>query len=371
MLELSRTDARRIAVRAQLLAEPCPTDLLAVVRHLTAIQHDQTAHVAPSADLVLWSRLGASYALGDVEAPLEEGRIVDLCGFLRPVEDVRLFRDAMARWPWPLLRDWQEDVAGWVHANDACRRDLLDRLRQDGPLTAADLPDTCEVPWRSSGWNNNRNVQRLLDLMEQRGEIAAVGRAGRHKLWDLADRIYPDDDPDEGRVPAEEAWAIREQRRLRSLGIVRPTGEDLAEEPVHAAIGDHAVIDGVKGEWRVDPEQLGQPFTGRTALISPLDRLVIDRKRMTDLFEFDYQLEMYKPAAKRRWGYFALPVLHGDRLVGKADLTADRTEGALVVNAVHEDEPFAADVTEAVDAELADLARCLGLELTGPQVEGA
>ena len=88
-----------------------------------------------------------------------------------------------------------------------------------------------------------------------------------------------------------------------------------------------------------------------------------DRKRLTEVFEFDYLLEMYKPAARRRWGYYALPILYGDRLVGKLDATADRAEGALVVTAVHEDEPFSAQTREAVDAEIAGLARWLGVEV--------
>ena len=94
-------------------------------------------------------------------------------------------------------------------------------------------------------------------------------------------------------------------------------------EPVDVGdAGEPAVVEGVKGEWRVDPAALGADFEGRTALLSPFDRLVYDRRRAEELFEFEYTLEMYKPAAKRRWGYFALPVLHDDRLVGKVD--ADR-----------------------------------------------
>ena len=100
------------------------------------------------------------------------------------------------------------------------------------------------------------------------------------------------------------------------------------------------MIEGVRGKWRVDPANLGEPLAGRAAVLSPLDRLVFDRKRMAELFEFDYQLEMYKPAAKRRWGYWAMPILHDDRLVGKLDATADREAGVLRVDAVHEDEPF-------------------------------
>ena len=105
------------------------------------------------------------------------------------------------------------------------------------------------------------------------------------------------------------------------------------------------------------------PFRGRTALLSPFDAIVRDRKRMEDLFEFDYVLEMYKPAATRRWGYFALPVLHGDRLVGKLDATADRKAGRLFVDAVHEDVPFTPAMTRAVDGEIAALAERLGLAL--------
>jgi uncharacterized protein YcaQ len=123
------------------------------------------------------------------------------------------------------------------------------------------------------------------------------------------------------------------------------------------------VVEGVKGTWRVDPAQLGQPFSGRAALLSPFDRLIHDRKRTVELFEFDYQLEMYKPAARRRWGYFALPVLYGDRLVGKLDAVADRKAGVLRVHAIHRDVAFTGTMTEEIHAEIEDLARWLGLDV--------
>ena len=127
--------------------------------------------------------------------------------------------------------------------------------------------------------------------------------------------------------------------------------------------GEPAVVEGVRGKWRVDPAQLGQPFYGRAALLSPFDRLVLDRKRMAELFEFDYILEMFKPAAKRRWGYYALPILYGDQLVGKLDATADRKAGELRVDAMHEDHDWSFAVRDAVDAEIDDLARWLDLHL--------
>jgi uncharacterized protein YcaQ len=191
--------------------------------------------------------------------------------------------------------------------------------------------------------------------------VVVAGRKGRERLWDLASRIYPDTF-----VPAAtEAERIRNERRLSALGIARERGPECPVEPADVgAVGEPAVIDGVRGEWRVDPAQLGQPFSGRVALLSPFDRLVHERTRTLEIFEFDYALEMYKPSTKRRWGYFALPILHDDRLVGKLDTTADRGSGVLRVDAIHEDVPFSKAMTAAVRAEIADLARWLGLDVT-------
>ena len=139
-------------------------------------------------------------------------------------------------------------------------------------------------------------------------------------------------------------------------------------EPVDVGeAGEAAVVEGAAGEWRVDPAYLDRELEGRTALLSPFDRLVYDRARALELFDFEYTLEMYKPAAKRRWGYFALPILHGDRLVGKLDAAADRKAGVLRVNAIHEDVPFDGEIRAAVQDELEDLAAWLGLgSISGP-----
>ena len=268
----------------------------------------------------------------------------------------------MAAWPGVgELKDWEHALARWVEANDDCRRDILDKLYDEGPLTTRELPDVTMIPWRSSGWNDDRNVRMLLSMMVQRGEVASAGREGRQRLWDLAERVYPDVEP----VPLADALRIRAERRLSSLGIARAKSAQMPGEPNDVGeIGEPAVVEGVRGTWRVDPAYVGAaPFAGRTALLSPLDRLVYDRKRTAQIFGFDYQLEMYKPVAKRRWGYWAMPILQGDRLVGRLDATADRDRGVLRVDAVHEDEPWAPEVAAAVHAEIEDLARWLGMEV--------
>lgn len=355
-LTLDRDEARRIAVRAQRLAADRPTGLVPLVESLTFLQLDPTAAIAPSADLIAYSRLGSGYRPAELVDALERDRllyevkamddpITPPFAMVRPVSDLGLQLDRMSRWPEGLPR-----AAAWLEANDGFRRDVLAVLRDSGPTLSKDIPDTATVPWSSTGWTHNQNVTRLLELLQGRGEVAVAGRVGRQRTWDLGERVYP---AGTEIVPEAEAGRLRDERTLRALGIARRAFVGDAGEP--------ARVDGSTREWRVDPQAVGLPFIGRTALLSPFDRLVHDRVRSQEVFGFEYVLEMYKPAAKRRWGYFALPILHGDRLIGKLDAAADRTAGVLRVAALHEDEPFAPDVRDAVRAEIDSLAAWLSL----------
>ena len=351
---LTKADARRIAICAQLLDARRPTDLVEVVQQLTLLQIDPTAAIAPSADLVAWSRLGSAYQPAHLKEALEQDRtLFEHNALIRPMSDVGLCLAGAADWP---SRDGPRT---WMRDNDSFRRDILDRLAASGPLTSRDIPDTSVVPWASTGWTNNRNVTQMLEFLMMRGEVAIAGRVGRERLWDLAERVYP---ADVHVPPVDEAQRIKNERRLRSLGIARAKTTAMPIEPVDVGeAGEPAVVEGTKGEWRVDPAALGEDFEGRTALLSPFDRLVYDRVRAQELFDFEYTLEMYKPAAKRRWGYFALPVVHDDRLVGKVDAIADRKASRLRVHAIHEDVRFTRAMTKAVHTELDDLAAWLGL----------
>ena len=351
---LTKGQARRIAVRAQLLDAPRPNDLLAVVQQLTLVQIDPTAAVAPNADLVAWSRLGSAYRPADLKRALEEDRtLFELDALIRPMGDLRLYLAGADD------RPSYERTRAWLRDNDTFRRDILKRLTADGPLSSRDIPDTCAVPWASSGWTNNRNVTQMLEILMNRGEVAIAGRLGRQRLWDVPERVYPT----KLVVPSvDEAERAKNERRLAALGIARAKAPAMPMEPIDVGqAGEPAIVAGVKGEWRVDPTALDAEFRGRTALLSPFDRLIHDRVRTQELFDFEYTLEMYKPAAKRRWGYFALPILHGDRLVGKLDATADRKASVLRVNAIHQDLPFTGAIRKGVDAELTDLATWLDL----------
>jgi len=362
---LSKAHARRIAVRAQLLDARRPTDLLEVVSHLTFLQLDPTAAIAPSADLVAWARLGDAYRPEQLTQALEQDRtLYEVRAYVRPMADLGLHLAEMAAWPFAGEdRRWwtYPGPAGprWLEQNDAFRKDVLRRLRKSGPLVSKEIPDTSAVPWQSSGWTGNRNVTQMLEFLNALGEVAIAGRVGRQRLWDLSERVYP---PVEV-VPLDEARRTLAVRRLRSLGIARPEVAGVPGERRWEVVeGEPAEVEGTKGEWVVDPAALEEEFEGRTALLSPFDRLIHDRDRALDLFDFDYSLEMYKPAAKRRWGYFALPILHEDRLVGKLDAAADRKASTLRVHAIHEDVRFTRAITKAVHAEVEGLASWLGLD---------
>lgn len=362
MRTLTTQQARRIAVRAQLLDAARLTDVVSMVERLTLLQIDPTAAVAPSVDLISWSRMGASYRPEQLRGALErDGTLFELNGTVRPMSDLRLFLADMRAFPTrERTRDWLED-------NEPFRRDILGRLEAEGALLSREIPDTSVVPWESSGWTHHRNVTQMLEILALRGEVAVAGRREGQRVWDLAERVYPADTPV---IPREEARRIRDERRLSSLGIVRDKAPDFPLEPGGVgSAGELVTVDGRPGLWRVDPEALASldtPWHGRTALLSPHDRLVYDRARLAALFDYEYLLEMYKPKAKRQWGYFALPILHGDRLVGKLDATADRKAGVLRVDALHEDMPFSRAITSAVHGQLNDLASWLGLPLGGP-----
>ncbi|MFB8145193.1 DNA glycosylase AlkZ-like family protein [Microbacterium sp. NPDC056003] len=357
---LTREQARRVAVRAQLLSADRPAGIVETIDALTVVNIEPTAAIAPSADLILWSRLGWPYQPADLVRLVEEDRAVfEWGGFYRTMADLPLLRPEMAK------RPQSREAREWLAANDVFRREVMAKLRAEGPLRPAEIADTAQVSWRSSGWTNNRNTLQLLEMLVLRGDVAVSSRDSGGRLFDLAERVYPADLPV---LSPEDAARERAERRLASYGVARAKSLSQPIEPIDVGgVGEEAVIDDTAGTWRLAPDALGalEDFAPRTALLSPFDRLVFDRKRLEEIFGYEYLLEMYKPAAKRRWGYFALPILHGDRFVGKLDAKADRKAGVLRIFAVHEDTPFDAATTDAVHREIHDLAQWLGLEVQG------
>ncbi len=336
-----------------------PADLVGVVEHLTSVQNEPTAAVVPAADLVLFDRLGASYRPQQLVEALEVDRtLYELDAMIYPTSHLELRLPEMAQWP-PYER-----ARRWLADNEPFRQDVLELLEREGPLPTSAIPDTSVVPWESSGWTAGKNVSQLLGLLARRGEIALAGRDGGERLWDVAWRVYP---TVRSPVPAEEAHRRLSELRLAALGITRPGLRGTLQEPIGLdAVGVAAIVEGVRGGWRVDPSQLArldEPFEARTVLLSPFDRLVFDRKRMLELFQFDYALEMYKPAEKRRWGYYALPILVGDRLVGKLDAASDFASGVFRVHAVHLDVALSADERASIDDAIDELSGWLGLEV--------
>jgi hypothetical protein len=341
-VKLTIAQARRLAIRAQAL-DGSARDVLDVVRRIGFLQLDPVSRVAPSHVLVLWSRLGA-YDLGELDRLLwEERALFERRALIRPAEDFRL--------PSPL----RVDDTDWLGANGAFRSYVLRELRRRGPLRSAELEDRAAVPWVSTGWTHERNVTQMLEFLSAQGKVIVAGRAGRTRLWDLPERVLPAEVL-RARRPSRREVA---RRRLETLGIARLAY--LEAEPTGAL---RVEVDGVPGEWRVLPGQLDrvdEPLPQRTTLLSPFDRLIHDRQRALELFGFRYRLEIYVPRAEREYGYYVLPVLHGERVVGRVDPELDRHAGVLRVNAVYP-EPDARWPARRVERALTDLAHFLGAE---------
>lgn len=354
MIELSKAQARRIAVRAQWLDASRPQSLVELVDQLAVVQIDPTSAIAPSVDLVCWSRLGEGYDASDLRFALgTERSLVEHGSFVRPMDDIGLVLALGSTWVHP-------DAAAWLEVNSRFRAEVLALLASDGPLISTEIPDTVQVPWASTGWTNDKNVVRMLDLLMRLGAVAVAGRRGKFRAWDLAERVYP---ADLVVPPVDQARRLLDRRVLSSLGVGRGTGR--ADQETVGEAGIPCRVQDTDGEWRLDPAALeleAETFEPRAALLSPFDRLVHDRDRARELFGFEYLLEMYKPAAKRRWGYFALPILYGDALVGKLDAKLDRKAKVLRVNAIHQDGVWAPEVADAVDEEIGALADWLGAD---------
>jgi hypothetical protein len=322
-------EARRIAVRAQLL-DGSATDVLDTVRRLGFLQIDPIATVATPQQLVLWSRLGA-YDAAELDRLLwDERKLFEWGAFIRPIEDFPLILARMRRKRTGKYA-WERRGAEFLRKNAAFRKYVLRELEQRGPLLARELGDTSVRTWESGGWWGSRNVSVMLELLEGRGQVAIVGRRGGHRLWDLAERWFPDVEP----PPLKEAERLLAEKRFRALGV------RLARD----------------GSWEAHPDAQDGRVPARTTFLSPFDRLIHDRDRAEALFGFRYRLEMYVPKAKREYGYYVLPILRGDRLIGRIEPVFDRKTAVLRVNSVYW-EPGVKPVS--LDRPLRALARFVG-----------
>lgn len=325
---VSPTEARRIAVRAQLL-DGTATSVLDTVRRLGYLQIDPISTVAPPQQLVLWSRLGP-YDVAELDRLLwEERKLFEWNAYIRPIEDLPLIRARMRRKRGKY--SWERRGAEFMQKNAGYKRFVLNELERRGPLLSRELDDHSVRTWKSHGWHGSRNTSLLLDILQGRGVVAIVGRRNGQRLWDLAERWYPETET----IPLREADRLLAEKRFRALGVrLTPRG------------------------WEAHPEALDGPVPERVTLLSPFDRLIHDRDRAEALFDFRYRLEMYVPKARREYGYYVLPILVGDRLVGRVEPRFDRKTRTLEVLGAWGD-------TSRLDEALTSLAAFLDAERVG------
>jgi uncharacterized protein YcaQ len=318
MREVTVEEARRIAIRAQGL-DGRARGVLTTVRRLGYLQLDPISSVAPPQHLVLWSRLGPFDTTKLDRLLWNERKLVEWRAFVYPIEDLPILKAFMRR------RDRAVDrrIIEWIRARAAYRRHVLKELRERGPLLSREIADAPSHRREDHRWWGQRQMGLMLELLAARGEVAVVGRRGKQRVWDLAERWYPETET----LPLPKARKLYDEKRFRALGVRLQRGRLVAH-----------------------PEAEDGPVPDRVTFLSPFDRLVHDRARTEALWNFFYRLEMYVPAAKREYGYYVLPILRGERLVGRIEPVFDRKTRELAVKGVWwEPGEQKIDLTEPLD----------------------
>jgi uncharacterized protein len=320
--------ARRIAVRSQLL-DGSATGVLDSVRRLGFLQMDPIATVARPQELVLFSRLGPFDAAELDRLLWEDRKLFEYDAFIYPIEDLPLQKARMAkrRRGGKLKRD--EWVRDFLRTNARFRRHVLRELERNGPLLSRDLEHDLMPSGEGHRWWGDRQVRLMLEILTMRGEIGVAGRVGKQRLWDLGTRVFPETEKLSWREAERELAA----RRFRALGVRFE-----------------------RGEWVAHPDVSDEPVPDRATLLSPFDRLIHDRARAEALWDFYYRLEMYVPKPKREYGYYVLPLLAGDRLVGRAEPRFDRKTGTLEVLGAWGDTSRLDEALEPLERWLTDRA---------------
>lgn len=358
--KITQTQARRIAITAQGLSSTHRDGkVMEVARRLGCIQFDPLNVIARTQILVLFARLGA-FPVEDLDTALFEDRSLfhywaHAASFVLtedfPIHNVRMRQ-------WPGREAWGERVNGWLKDNDELRRYILKELKRKGPLMSRDFEDRSKKDWESSGWTKNQNVGRMLDFLWVQGKIMVAGRQSGQRVWAHAGDWFPEWTP---RTRLSDAELIHRSSvvSLQALGIATAkqvaqhfvtTSNAEAKEALRqlVASGDAVEVEvsGLRGEWLMHKDNLhlldltAKGWRGRTRLLSPFDNLIRDRQRTATLFDFDFTIEIYVPKAKRRYGYYVLSVLDGDRLVARIDPKMDRKDQRLTVNAIHAEPGF-------------------------------
>jgi uncharacterized protein YcaQ len=323
-----------------------------VARALRCIQLDAVAVAgAPSQLLVPFSRLGP-YDLRLLDRLLFEDRVLfhywAHAASLVLTEDFPIHSARMVPYA---DRDSVRGrrIADWLADNRELRSQVLGEIRRRGPLRSRDFENTARTDWRSSGWTQGRSVNRMLEFLWVEGALTVSGRSGSERQWDLSERFFPDWTPRDVLPPAARSDRAVEHA-VRALGVatsgqvnlhfLRGRYPDLRgslDRLVRSGAVLPATVTGLKGDWYVHRDALPlleAPWRPRTVLLSPFDNLIADRRRTAELFGFEYTVEIYVPAASRRRGYYAMPILAGDRIVGTVDPRFDRKARRLMINSI-------------------------------------
>ncbi|CAN7231630.1 winged helix DNA-binding domain-containing protein [Pseudoduganella sp. LjRoot289] len=370
-LTFSLAAARALHLAAQGLLQPRrrkaqKADLLETIRQMGVLQIDTIHVVARSPYLVLWSRLG-DYPQPWLEELLAEGALFEYWAHeacFVPIEDYGLYRHRMkdpGAMGWKYSETWMLERRAEVDA-------VLAHIRDQGPARSSDFERS---DGKGGGWWEWKPEKRSLEVLFTSGQLMIARRHNFQRVYDLAERVLPG--WDDSRMPAmDETRRTFVLKTVKALGLAKASwiADYFRTRPPRldpeSLVAEGALLRARVQGWDepvyIHPDHAalaasaasGSLTASATVILSPFDPVVWDRRRALELFNFDYRLECYTPAEKRRYGYFTLPILRRGALVGRVDAKAHRRDGLFELKSLALEpgarisERFARDVAAAL-----------------------
>jgi len=337
-----------------------------IIEHLGYVQIDTISVVERAHHHVFWSRC-SRYKPSDLAALVESRKVFEYWSHAASYLPMNQYRFTL-----PMKRDFKNSQSSWFPRDEKLMSAVLQRIKTEGPLRSKDFDSTKKG---NSGWWDWKPAKKALERLFMEGQLEITRREGFQKVYDLPQRVIPAHI--DTRMPTQHEFVdFIIKRTLRHHGLA--TADEIAylknkdnkdkvklrlKQMLEEGEVTAVAVKGIEADYFALTKSLSSEVKSTTKihLLSPFDNLVIQRKKLSTLFDYNYQIECYVPAAKRKYGYFSLPIFQGHQAIARADCKADRKNKRLLLHSLHyENNAYQQSTHKKIERKLKQFAQFNG-----------